>query len=108
MPAAVALLEVVADYVRHELARKPALYLAANLLLIPAGFRLIQFHGEATQILQYLAHVGGQTMQLLAGKGSRIFHYTKVLFAMHQKCFTRRTHARLLAAEIGRASCRER
>src|SRR5882757_6009072 len=98
LPTAVALLEVVVDYIRQKLAREPALYLAANLLLIPARFRLIQFHGESAQILQHLAHAGGQTMQLLAGKGSRIFHHTEVLFAMHQKLFGRRPHTRLLAA----------
>ncbi len=42
MPVAVALLDVVADDIRQELAREPALYLTANLLLIPLGFRLIQ------------------------------------------------------------------
>src|SRR5580658_1560346 len=72
MPVAVALLDVVTDYIRQELGREPALYLTANLLLIPSGLRLIQLHGESAQILHHLAHASGQTMQLLAGKGSRI------------------------------------
>jgi hypothetical protein len=39
MPVTLALLQFVVDYVGQELAGEPALYLAANLLLIPAGFR---------------------------------------------------------------------
>src|ERR1035438_8765972 len=93
-----ALLQFVVDYVRQELAGEPALYLTANFLLIPARFRLIQLHGESAQILQYLAHAGSQTMELLTGKGSRILHHTEVLLAMHQTFFPRRANARLLAA----------
>src|ERR1700727_839224 len=98
MPMTVAWLQFVVDYVRQALAGEPALYLTANLLLIPAGFRLIQLHGEAAQILPHLAHAGSQTMELLAGKGSRILHHTEVLLAMHQKFFPSRANARLLTA----------
>src|SRR5579862_5150084 len=86
------------DYVRQELAGEPALYLTANLLLIPSRFRLIQLHRESAQIWQHLAHAGSQAVELLAGKGSRILHHAGVLLAMHQKFFPRRANARLLAA----------
>jgi hypothetical protein len=79
MPATVVLLEFVADHFCQELAREPALNLAANLLLIPAGFRLIQFHGESAQIL--LEAVSGCTTlagyaapgrdRMMAGSGAR-------------------------------------
>src|SRR5664279_3025779 len=83
MPVTVTLLQFVVDDVRQELAGEPALYLTANLLLIPSGFRLIQLHGESTQILQHLAHAGSQAMELLAGEGRRILHQTEVFLAMY-------------------------
>src|ERR1700688_999620 len=85
MPATtVLLLQLIANEFGQKRSGQPTMNLALNLLLFPARFRFIQFHGQTAERLQHPAEAGGQTMQLLTGKGSRVLHHTQILASMDQ------------------------
>jgi hypothetical protein len=84
--------DLIANYFLQKLAGEPALDLAVNLILLPAGLGLIPFHREAAQGLQDLAEAGTPAVQLLAGQGGGVLQYAQVFLAVHQKFFGRRSH----------------
>src|SRR5260370_42282772 len=77
MPANVLLLQLIANELGQKRSGQPTVNLALNLLLLPARFRFIQFHGQTAERLQHPAEAGSQTVQLFAGKGSRVFHHAQ-------------------------------
>src|SRR5260370_37709527 len=84
MPATALLLQLIANELGQKRSGQPTLNLALNLLLFPARFRLIQFHGQTAERLQHPAEPGSQTMQLLTSKVIRGLHQAHILTSMYQ------------------------
>src|SRR5260370_6222791 len=101
MPATVLLLQLIANELGQKRSGQPTVNLALNLLLLPARFRFIQFHGQTAERLQHPAEAGSQTVQLFAGKGSRVFHHAQMLASMDQSFLGGGSHSRLGTAAGG-------
>src|SRR3984957_6952094 len=101
MPTTVLLFELIANKLGQERSRQPTSYLALDLLLFPARFRFIQFHGQTTERLHHPAETGGQTVQLLAGKRCRVLDYAQILASMDQSFLGGSAHPGLGAAAGG-------
>ena len=95
MPAVVSQFQSVVEHLANERVQQPAMDLVPNALFGKTGVWFGQFRRQPAQFLRHFGERGGSAVELLAGKASRVFEDTKILFAMNEQFLRRHPDAGL-------------